>query len=117
MKDILNLYDPQTVISFIFFLAFVGFGFWFYKSGWPFLKTYFERKQEFNQELEKLRLETEAESDRRWQETTATQTKVFADFREELGLFRGQMSAMNSNIERLFRYLVKVNGHENDFDS
>lgn len=115
METILENYSPEYAFSFLFSIIIIGCGLWFSRSAWPWLTKFLERRQELSHELETKRIDVEAESDRRWQETTAKQTEVFANFKEELGRFRGQISAMNNNIERLFRYLVRVNGHNEDY--
>ena len=105
MEDVLSLYDQQAVVTLIFFLGFVGFGLWFNRSGWPWLTKYWERRQELQHSIEEKRLECEAESDRRWQETTERMSENFAKLTGELEGFRSTMSAVVGTLERA---IIKV---------
>lgn len=110
-QTIVSLLKTETILQFLLVISFVGFGTWFARAGWPWLTKYFEKRQDFQFELEERRIEAEAEADRRWQETMARMTDTFANLKEELGAFRATQHAFTSILEQVFRFWVKNGDH------
>jgi hypothetical protein len=102
-----SLLKAETIFSFVFVITVLGFGGWFAKSGWPWLTKFLERRQELQFKLDEKRIDTEAESDRRWQETTAKMTTIFADLKEELGATRAVQTTWANVMEKFYQHVVK----------
>ncbi len=65
----LELFQAEVVFSVCFFLGFIGFGVWFARSGWPWLTSYWEKRQELAHILEKQRAGAESQNDANWRQT------------------------------------------------
>ena len=110
-EQTLSLLTTETILQFLRVVSFFGFGLWFARSGWPWLTQYFEKRQEMQFSLSQRRLDAEAESDRRWQETMARMTETFANLKEELGAFRATQVSFTNILEQVFRFWVKNGDH------
>jgi hypothetical protein len=45
MTDYMTFYNPDIVFSLAFFIGFIGFGVWWSKDLWPWLKGYLDKAQ------------------------------------------------------------------------
>jgi hypothetical protein len=105
MEEAFKLYNPQTWATLLVFLGFVGTGIFFYKRFWPWYTEYKNKQQQLDHDLETQRLQLEADSDRRWQETTTRQTQVFASFTAEIAVLNSRINAVVEGINRLYRVI------------
>lgn len=109
--EAMGLLKTETILQFLLVVSFFGFGIWFARAAWPWMTRFFEKKQDFQFELEKRRIDAEAESDRRWQESMTRMTDTFANLKEELGAFRATQHAFTNLLEQVFRFWVKNGDH------
>jgi hypothetical protein len=89
MIEVLSLFlKTDAILSLLLVVIVVGFGFWFSRSGWPFIQEYVTQRQKMDHELQLNRVMAEAASDERWQDVTMQMATNFASLREEIGSFR-----------------------------
>ena len=54
---ILRMFQPDFVFSLTFFIGFIGFGAFFSRQVWPWLKDYLDRRMEYEMQISKQRWE------------------------------------------------------------
>lgn len=107
--DILTaLFDPDHVLSLVFYLAFLGIGSFLFKN-WREILGHLDKKAELRHKIELERIASDERIALRWQQSMEQVTGVMNEQNSRLTSTEAQMSVLIESMERLFRYLV--NGH------
>lgn len=91
---ILGLFKPDTVFSLTFFLAFLGLGWFFNFSFWPWWKTHQDTKQKMQHEIKLKEIEIEQKRQDRWD----TVIDTIGQLKEEMGAFRQTLDIIMAHL-------------------
>lgn len=106
MTEILNLFNPEIVFSLIFFLGFIGLGWWFYNQLWPWFVQHRRQALEMSHQIEIKRLEADERQDRRWSDALANSYANYNLLREEIISLRAELQSFLEAISKLLERVV-----------
>lgn len=88
MEAILKQYNPEFAFGFLFYIVVLGTGLWFYRSFWPWLSKYLEKKTDLIHQRELIEIEANAEAEKRWHNISERMVQALIEVKEEMTTFR-----------------------------
>jgi len=108
VSEIVGLFNPEIIFSLMFYLAFLGVGWWAYKEFWPWLVEYKRREQELEHKIELTRLELDERQDKRWSDAMTITATHYSQVREEIVLFRSELQTFLDGFKSILDGVVRL---------
>lgn len=89
INPLLAFFQPDFVFSLTFFIAFIGFGVFFSRQFWPWLKEYLNKRLEYEYMI----------SSQRWE--------VIKALSDDIGVMKNQFAGFHENERKILDILLK----------
>jgi HAMP domain-containing protein len=99
------LFDPEHVLSLVFYLSFIFVGLFLFKN-WRSILEHLGKRTDLRHKVEMERIASEERVAVRWQNAMSDISAVLGAQNDRLTATEAQMSVLVQSIERLFRHLV-----------